>query len=198
MSDVVVTEFITVDGVIEDPGGAERETFAAGGWAFRSSRGDEGDRFKLEELRAAGAQLLGRRTYEGFARAWPTITDSVGFAERMNSMPKYVVSTTLQEAAWANSTIIREDVPGAVRRLKSEVEGDILVAGSATLVAALAAADLVDEYRLMVFPVVLGTGKRLFPDGIGPYPLRLTGARRADDCQILVYRRERAEGGTPG
>ncbi len=166
MGEVVVTEFISLDGVIEAPGGGEE--FEHAGWTFEFNRGDEGDRFKTEEVMDADVQLLGRITYEGFAAAWPGMRDKFGeFSEHFNAMPHYVVSTTLsdEDASWDNSTVIRDDVPGAVRTLKEEVERDILVSGSATLVRALAAEDLVDRYRLMVFPVVLGTGKQLFPDG---------------------------------
>src|SRR3954451_6310059 len=101
---IVVTEFVTLDGVMEDPGGAEGTPF--GGWAFTFERGEAGNRFKLEELMAADAQLLGRKTYEGFAKAWPSMTDEAGFADKMNSMPKYVVSTTLSDPTWSNTTVI--------------------------------------------------------------------------------------------
>jgi dihydrofolate reductase len=129
MSKVVVPEFITLDGVFQDPGGAGE--IDGGGWAFRFERGPEGDRFKLDEVMAAGAMLLGRVTYEGFAEAWPTMSrDEAGFADRMNSMPKHVVSTTLKHAGWNNSTVIRGDLTEAVGRLREEVDGDILVNGS--------------------------------------------------------------------
>jgi dihydrofolate reductase len=133
--------------------------------------------------------LLGRKTYEGFAEAWPGRTDEIGFADRMNSMPKYVVSTTLQRADWTNSTVIGEDVPGAVRRLASELEGDLVVAGSGRLVATLLEHDLVDELRLMVFPVVLGGGRRLFGQGDGTAAFELVDCRPAAQTAILVYRR---------
>jgi dihydrofolate reductase len=168
---VVVTEFVTLDGVMEDPGGSEKTP--NGGWAFRFERGAEGDKFKLDELRAADAQLLGRRTYEGFAAAWPSITDEVGFAERMNSMPKYVVSNTLQTATWNNSTILRGNVVDEITRLKQAPGRDILVAGSCQLVQTLAQHQLVDEYRLMVYPILLGSGKRLFSEGLPPTPLKI-------------------------
>jgi dihydrofolate reductase len=164
MGRIVVTEFVSLDGVMEDPGGAEGTRH--GGWTFRFERGAEGDTFKLDELLGAEAQLLGRVTYQAFAAAWPSIEDGQGFADRMNSMPKYVVSTTLKddEAQWHNSTVLRGDAMDAVRDLKKDLSGDLLVAGSATLVQSLLADDLVDELRLMVFPVVLGSGKRLFAD----------------------------------
>ncbi len=145
---IVVTEFVSLDGVMDDPGGSEG--FEHGGWSFEINRGEEGDRFKLDEVLEAEAQLLGRVTYEGFAAAWPSITDEAGFAEKMNSMPKYVVSSTLEEPEWNNSTVLRGDVVEEVAKLKQEVDGVILIAGSARLVQALVEHDLVDELRLMV------------------------------------------------
>jgi dihydrofolate reductase len=191
MGDVVVTEFISLDGVIEAPGGGEE--FEHAGWTFEFNRGDEGDEFKTAEVMDADAQLLGRVTYEGFAAAWPAMRDKFGeFSEKFNAMPHYVVSTTLsdEDASWDNSTVIRDDVAGAVRILKEEVERDILVSGSATLVRSLAAERLVDTYRLMVFPVVLGTGKRLFPDGFPHGKLELVESRPMgpDGIITLTYR----------
>jgi dihydrofolate reductase len=164
MGRIVVTEFVSLDGVMEDPGGAEGTKNA--GWTFRFERGPEGDRFKLDELLGAEAQLLGRVTYEAFAQAWPTMEDPVGFAATMNTMPKYVVSTTLrdEDAGWQNSTVLRGDVIGAVRALRDRLEGDLLVQGSATLVQLLLEHRLVDEIHLMVFPILLGSGRRLFGD----------------------------------
>ena len=186
MGRVVVTEYVSLDGVIEAPGGGEE--FEHGGWSFEFNRGDDGDKFKLDELRAADAQLLGRVTYEAFAKAWPTMTDEAGFADEMNGMPKYVVSTTLtdDDADWNNSTVIRDDVAGQVLKLKQELDGDILVAGSARLVKTLAEHDLVDEYRLMVFPIVLGTGKRLFGDGTAKTRLRITDSTSLGPDGVLV------------
>src|SRR3954453_8390807 len=132
MRRVVVTQFISVDGVIEAPGGGE--DFARGGWAFQFDRGEEGDRFKLDELFEAEAQLLGRRTYEGFAAAWPRMNDEAGFAEKMNRMPKYVVSSTLGEAEWNNTTVLSGDLAEEIAKVKDEIDGVILVAGSAQLV----------------------------------------------------------------
>src|SRR5205823_7273144 len=149
MGNLVVTEFITLDGVIEDPGGGE--TFDRGGWAFQFERGEEGDKFKLDETLDAEALLLGRVTYEGFAAAWPSMTDEVGFADKMNTMVKYVVSSTLEELTWSNSTRLDGDVAAEVAKLKEQVSGELLVAGSATLVQMLIEHDLVDELRLMVF-----------------------------------------------
>jgi dihydrofolate reductase len=189
MGRIVVTEFVSLDGVMEDPGGAEG--FEHAGWTFRFNRGDEGDRFKLDELKGSEAQLLGRVTYQAFAQAWPTIEDPVGFADLMNSMPKYVVSTTLQDedATWNNSTVIRRDVIGEVTALKERVRGDILVAGSATLVQTLLEHRLVDELRLMVFPIVLGTGKRLFGKVSEPPMLVLDNVETVGEgIVILTYR----------
>jgi dihydrofolate reductase len=158
MGRIVVTEFVSLDGVMEDPGGAEG--FKHGGWTFKFARGEEGDKFKVDELTRAEAQLLGRATYEGFAAAWPSMEGP--FADKFNSMPKYVVSTTLQSPEWNNSTVLAGEMSEEVAQLRERLEGDILVAGSAQLVQGLVEHDLIDELRLMVFPVVLGEGKRLF------------------------------------
>ena len=192
MGKLVVTEFISVDGVIEDPGGAE--DFAHGGWVFQFERGEEGNKFKLDEVLEAEAQLLGRVTYEGFAAAWPSRTDEAGFAERMNAMPKYVVSSTLRELTWSNSTLIEGDVAAEVAKLKKQVPGDILVAGSATLVRALVEHDLVDELRLMVFPIVLGSGKRLFGDSASTKALRLLESQPVGDDGVVILRYEPVRG----
>ena len=186
MGKLVVSQFVTLDGVVEDPGGSEG--FERGGWAFRFERGPEGDRFKLDEALASEALLLGRKTYEGFAAAWPGRTDEVGFADKFNGMPKYVVSSTLERADWNNSTILRGDVVEEVLRLKRELDGDVLVNGSVQLVRTLVEHDLVDEYRLMVFPVVLGKGKRLFEEGLPMTPLELVETTRAGAVQILTLR----------
>jgi dihydrofolate reductase len=186
MGRIVVTEFVSLDGIIEAPGGGEDYKHA--GWTFEIDRGEEGDKFKLDELIEAEAQLLGRVTYEGFAAAWPTMEDEAGFAEKMNSMPKYVVSSTLTEAEWSNSTVLRGDVAEEVAKLKEEVDGVILVAGSARLVQALIEHDLVDELRLMVFPVLLGSGKRLFGDVSEKKPLRLASSKTlGDGIALLTY-----------
>lgn len=182
MSKLVVSEFVTVDGVFEDPGGSEGSPY--GGWAFQFERGPEGDKFKLDEVMAAGALLLGRVTYEGFAEAWPKMADTGAFGEKMNGMPKYVVSSTLQAPEWNNSTVIELD---RVAALKDEVDGDLLVAGSGQLARALAERGLVDEYRLMVYPIVLGQGKRLF-DGLGmSRRLRLLSSEPAGETVILIF-----------
>jgi dihydrofolate reductase len=187
MGKVVVTEFITLDGVIESPGGGEG--FAHDGWSFKFNRGDEGDKFKDDELKASDAQLLGRVTYQGFARAWPSMGGNP-FGDKMNSMPKYVVSSTLQSAEWNNSTIISGDLVEEMQKLKDEVDGVILVAGSAQLVQGLIEHDLVDELRLMVFPVVLGGGKRLFGETSDKKRLRLADSKVVGDgIAILTYER---------
>jgi dihydrofolate reductase len=185
MGKVVVSQFVTIDGVVEDPGGSEK--LDRGGWAFQFERGPEGDKFKLDEVFAADALLLGRTTYEGFAEAWPGRTDEFGFADKFNTMPKYVVSTTMEEAGWNNSTVINGDVANAVSKLKQDYDGDILVNGSVQLVRALMEDDLVDEYRLMVFPVVLGSGKRLFAEADDSTALRLVETKPAGECVILIF-----------
>lgn len=188
MGRIVVTEFVSLDGVMEDPGGAEG--YRHGGWTFEVSRGAEGDKFKLDELAEAEAQLLGRVTYEGFATAWPSIEDDAGFAEKMNSMPKFVVSSTLTGADWSNSTVLGGEMAEEVAKLKEGIEGVILVAGSARLVQGLVEHDLVDELRLMVFPVLLGSGKRLFGEVGEKRPLELVESRTVGDgIALLTYRR---------
>ena len=184
MGRVVVTEFVTLDGVMEDPGGAE--SFEHGGWAFEFERGDDGDKFKLDEIMDAEAHLLGRVTYDGFAAAWPSREGD--FADRLNNDPKYVVSSTLDDPEWNNTTVLKGDVGAEVGRLRDEVGGNILVAGSRTLVQALLREGLVDELRLMVFPVVLGTGKRLFGVTSDKKGLRLANSEIVGDgVAILVY-----------
>ena len=187
MGKLVVTEFVSVDGVFEDPGGSE--DFEHGGWTFEYDRGEDGNAFKLDELMEAEVQLLGRVTYEGFAEAWPSREGP--FAEKLNTDPKVVVSTTLTAPQWQPTTVISDDVVGQLAKLKDETDGVILVAGSGTLVATLLGADLVDELRLMVFPTVLGRGRRLFPDGIDRLKLELAETRTVgpDGVQIQIYRR---------
>jgi dihydrofolate reductase len=189
---IVVSEYMTIDGVIQDPGGTGE--YDRGGWTFEYNRGDEGDKFKLDELKAADAQLQGRITYDGMAAAWPTMKDDAGFADRMNGMPKYVVSTTIKDPEWENSTVISDNVPEEVAKLKDQYEGDILIYGSANLIATLLENDLVDEWRLMIYPEILGEGKKLFPEGVidrrklkltedkplGPDGIRLLTFERAD------------------
>ena len=184
MGTIVVTEFISLDGVMEDPGGAE--DYKHGGWTFEIDRGSEGDAFKLEETRSTEALLLGRKTYEGFAAAWPSREGE--FADMFNSMPKYVVSSTLESPEWNNTTVL-ENIDD-VRELKDRVDGEIVVHGSRQLAQALMEADLVDELRLMVFPVVLGSGKRLFGDTADKKRLQLADSKIVGDgVAILTYRR---------
>lgn len=160
---IVVTQYVSLDGVMEDPVGMEGS--GLGDWTGPFTRGPEGDKFKIDELFASGAVLLGRRTYEAFAAVWPAVKDETGFADRINSLPKFVVSNTLTEAGWNNSTIVSGDIVERIRTIKEEPGGDILVYGSAELAHALMPHGLIDAYNLMVYPVVLGRGKRLFPDG---------------------------------
>jgi dihydrofolate reductase len=181
---IVVTEFVSLDGVMEDPGGAE--DFKYGGWSFKFSRGDEGDKFKLDETFASEALLLGRKTYEGFAAAWPSREGE--FAEKFNTMPKYVVSSKLEDPEWTNTTVLKGDVAESVGKLKQELDGEIVVHGSAQLVNALLEHDLVDELRLMVFPVVLGSGKRLFGETTEKKALRLVDSKVVGDgVSIQIY-----------
>jgi dihydrofolate reductase len=180
VSRIVVSQFVTLDGVFEDPGGSEG--IERGGWAFRYERGEEGDRFKLDEVMSADGLLLGRVTYEGFAAAWPSRTDEFGFADKFNSMAKYVVSTTLRDPEWNNSHVVTlDELPG--------LEGELLVNGSGQLVQALLERGLVDELRLMVFPTVLGHGRRLFGETPSELPFRLVSSKAVGDdgVTILVY-----------
>jgi dihydrofolate reductase len=190
MGRIVVTEFISLDGVVEAPGGGEE--FRHGGWSFEVERGAEGDQFKLDETMGSAALLLGRRTYEGFAAAWPSREGE--FADKFNSMPKYVVSTTLKDPEWTNTTVLAGDLAEEVGRLKREQDGDVVVHGSPQLVQALLERDLVDEVRLMVFPVVLGSGKRLFGETSDKKRLQLADSKTVGDgVAILVYRPAEAE-----
>jgi dihydrofolate reductase len=183
---IVVTEFVSLDGVMEDPGGAE--DYKYGGWTFQISRGEEGDKFKLDETMSSDALLLGRKTYEGFAAAWPSRDGE--FADKFNSMPKYVVSSTLKDPEWQNTTVLDGDVKDAVAKVRDAHDGDVVVHGSASLAQALLENDLVDELRLMVFPVVLGTGLRLFGETSDKKPLKLTSSQAVGDgVAILVYER---------
>jgi dihydrofolate reductase len=186
MARVVVTEFVSLDGVVEDPGGAE--DFEYGGWSFAFDRGDEGNQFKLDETLAADALLLGRVTYEGFAKAWPSREGE--FADKFNSMPKYVVSSTLTDPQWTNTTVLDGDPADAVAKLKQEQDGELVVHGSPSLVQTLIEHDLVDELRLMMFPVVLGKGKRLFGPTGDKKTFRLTDTRSVGEgVAILVLQR---------
>jgi dihydrofolate reductase len=184
MSRIVVTEFVSLDGVMEDPGGSEQTKHGA--WTFEFDRGDKGNKFKLDETMGSDALLLGRVTYEGFADAWPSRDGE--FADKFNTMPKYVVSNTLERADWDNSTILSGDVVEQVSKLREQPGGDIVVHGSARLVQTLLENDLVDELRLMVFPVVLGSGKRLFGDTNDKKTLRLKSVETVGDgVTIQIY-----------
>jgi dihydrofolate reductase len=172
MSKLVVTEFVTLDGVFQDPGGSGE--FDRGGWSFKFNRGPEGDKFKLDELTAAGAMLLGRITYEGFAQAWPSVKDEAGFGDKMNNLPKYLVSTTLDHGTWNNTTVIRANVAEEVRKLKEAVEGDILIHGSG---------------RLRELTHASQPDRRVSPDGV---------SHRAWSRQASLLGRERADLSTAG
>jgi dihydrofolate reductase len=186
MGRIVVTEFVSLDGVMEAPGGGE--SYKHAGWTFGIDRGKEGDKFKLNETLNSEALLLGRVTYEGFAAAWPSRTNE--FAAKFNSMPKYVVSSTLEKADWNNSTVLKGDVVEEVSKLRQRLDGDIVVHGSARLVQTLIECDLVDELRLMIFPVVLGSGKRLFGDTTDKKRRRLADSTTVGDgITILIFQR---------
>ncbi len=183
MGRIVVTEYVSLDGVMEAPGGGE--DFEHAGWTFEIARGEEGDKFKLEETMNSEALLLGRVTYEGFAAAWPSLENE--FADKFNSMPKYVVSSTLEQAEW-NATVLKGDVVEEVSKLRQKPGADIVVHGSAQLVQTLLEHDLVDELRLMVFPVVLGSGKRLFGETSEKKRLRLASSKMVGEgIAILIY-----------
>jgi dihydrofolate reductase len=183
MGRIVVTEFVSLDGVMEAPGGEE---FKYKAWSFDFDRGEEGNKFKLDETLQSKALLLGRVTYEGFAAAWPSREGE--FADKFNNMPKYVVSSTLEDPEWRNSTVLKGDVVDEVTRLKQELDGDIYVHGSRQLAQTLIENDLVDELHLMVFPVVLGTGKRLFGETSDKKPLQLVDSKIVGDgIAILIY-----------
>jgi dihydrofolate reductase len=188
MGRVIVTEFVSMDGVMEAPGG--EPGYAHTAWTTEFPDGGQ-YAYKLEELVAADVQLLGRVTYESFAEAWPERTDEAGFADKMNTMPKYVVSTTLDEATWSNTTILRN--LDDVEKLKSDVDGEILVAGSRLLVHGLLERDLVDELRLMIFPVILGSGRRIFPETPEKKVFELADTRTYDSGVVVnAYRRSRS------
>jgi dihydrofolate reductase len=187
MRRIVVTEFISLDGVVEDPGGAEG--YKHGGWTFKFND-PAGMQYKLDEVFQHDALLLGRVTYEGFAAAWPGQADEAGFADRMNGMRKYVVSSTLTDPSWQNSEVLGPDLKSEVERIKAQDGGDILVAGSVRLVQGLLALGLVDELRLMTFPIVLGSGKRLWAQSDDAFKLRLASAQPLNSgTVILTYHR---------
>jgi dihydrofolate reductase len=185
MGKIVVSENVTLDGVIQDPSGDEG--FARGGWLGKVTDRKEAGQVLLEETLGAEAELYGRRTYEFLASRWPS--RSGGLAERLNAMPKYVISSTLEGPDWNNTTVLKGDVVDEVSKLKQEVDGEILVPASIQLVRTLMEHDLVDELRLMVYPVVLGSGERLFGETSETKPMRLVDSRTLDDgLAYLVYR----------
>jgi class 3 adenylate cyclase len=180
---LIVSEFVTLDGVIEAPGFEEHRA-GRNAWALRFQN-EETQQFKAEELYASGAILLGRTTYQIFALFWPTAPDDE-FTRAMNETPKYVVSKTLKEAEWSNTTVLRGELVADVARLKEEPGGDIIVYGSADLVAGLIKHDLVDEFRFLVFPVILGSGKRLFRDDVDLKPMHLVSNRSFSSGVVLL------------
>jgi dihydrofolate reductase len=185
---IVVTEFVSLDGVMEAPGGEPE--FKYPGWSFEFDRGDDGNQFKLDEARQADALLLGLRTYESFAGAWPTREGE--FADKFNAMPKFVVSTTLEDPEWNNTTVLDSgDATDQVRKLKEEFDGELQVAGSHRLVQELIESDLVDQINLMVFPVILGTGKKVLEEKPERRNLRLKESKVVGDG-VLVLTYERA------
>jgi dihydrofolate reductase len=184
MGKIVITEFVSLDGVVEDPGGIGG--FKHAGWAIEIDRGEEGENYKLEETLGTEALLLGRITYEEFAASWPSREGE--FADKFNSLPKYVVSSTLEDPEWNNSKVLEGDVVGEVSRLKRELDGDIVVHGSIRLARTLIEHDLVDELRLMVYPVMLGAGERLFGETSDKKPMRLVDTQTVGDgVAILTY-----------
>ena len=187
MGKLVVTEFVSLDGVMQAPGGEE---FKYPGWSFAFDRGEDGNQFKLQETLESEALLIGRVTYESFAGAWPSREGP--FADKFNSMPKYVVSSTLEDPEWNNTTVVQGDAVQAASKLKEDLDGIVQVPGSLRLVQALIEADLVDELHLMVFPVVLGTGRRLFGETSEKSDWWLTEARPVGPEGVLVLIYERA------
>ncbi|EQA46363.1 riboflavin biosynthesis protein RibD C-terminal domain protein [Leptospira broomii serovar Hurstbridge str. 5399] len=184
MRRIIVSEFLTLDGVMEDPGGAEKSKY--GGWSHQFFN-EEFGKYKFDELFSCDALLLGRLTYEGFAAAWPSMTDEQGFSDRMNGIPKFVVSTTLTKAEWNNSMLIKENIVAEIRKLKEQPGKDILVAGSGVLARTLLQNDLIDELRLMIHPVLAGGGRRLF-DGTPKRTLKLLESRELKTgIEILTY-----------
>ena len=185
MGKIVVSENVTLDGVVQDPAGAEG--FGRGGWVGRvGERGrEEAAKVLLDEALGAEAQLFGRRTYEFLAARWPARSGEL--ADRLNDMPKYVVSSTLKDPDWNNSTVLAGDVMPEVSKLKQELDGEIIVPGSIRLVRTLMDNDLVDELRLMIYPVVLGAGERLFGETSEQRPVRLLETRTVDDLAYLTY-----------
>jgi len=185
MGKIVVTEFVSLDGVMQAPGG---EDFKYPGWTFEFDRGDDGNKFKVDEAMEADALLLGRKTYESFAGAWPEREGE--FADKFNEMPKYLVSSTITDPDWNNTTRLEGDVAEAVKKLRDEVDGIIQVPGSKQLVDELMENDLVDQVNLMIFPVVLGTGFRVFGEYSDRKVMRLVDSTTVGDgIVVLIYER---------
>jgi dihydrofolate reductase len=189
MAKLLVTEFLSLDGVMEAPGG---EDFKYPGWTFKFDRGDEGDQFKLDETLSSDVLLIGRITYESFANAWPAREGP--FADKFNSMPKFVVSSTLSDPEWDNTTVLNGNATEEVSRLKAATDGTIQIPGSLRLVQELMESDLVDQLNLMVFPVILGTGRKLFGELSDMRPMRLTECRPVgrEGVAVLTYERDRS------
>jgi dihydrofolate reductase len=192
MRKIIVSEYVTLDGVMEDPGGGDKSNY--GGWSLQFWN-EQAMKFKYDELFACDALLLGRVTYDGFAKAWPAMKEETGdFGERMNNIPKFVVSATLKNAEWNNSTIINKNVVAKIKALKEQSGKDILVAGSAELVHTLMQYDLVDEFRLMIHPIVVGGGKRLFGEGIDRKILRFVDTKPfSSGIVVLTYQLDNKE-----
>ncbi|WP_330632902.1 dihydrofolate reductase family protein [Halocatena halophila] len=191
MGNIIVSEFMSLDGVVQAPGGPDEDRsggFEHGGWSFQFEHGPEFEEFKLSEVAESDALLLGRKTYDIFAAYWPTADSNDPMASKLNKIPKYVVSRSLEDVEWNNSTLIEESVPDEIPELKREVDGDILVYGSAQLVHTLTEHDLIDEYRLMTFPIVLGSGKRLFGETNDTTTLQLVDTKTiGEEIVILTY-----------
>jgi dihydrofolate reductase len=196
MGKIVISENVSLDGVIEDPTGVEG--LSVGGWFWETDRGEDGEKFTLDKTLGTEALLLGRRSYEFFAATWPSRGGEL--ADKMNSLPKYVVSSTLEDPAWNNSTVLKGDVVTEVSKLKEELNGEIVVLGSPQLARTLLEHDLVDELRLTIYPVMLGAGARLFGDTHDKKPMRLVDTQTVGDgIAILTYEAVRdAERGSDG
>ncbi len=191
MRKIIVSEYVTLDGVMEDPGGGDKSNY--GGWSLQFWN-EQAMKFKYDELFACDALLLGRVTYDGFAKAWPAMKDAGDFGERMNSISKFVVSTSLKNAEWNNSTIINNNVVAKIKALKEQSGKDILVEGSVELVHTLMQYVLVDEFRLMIHPIVVGGGKRLFGEGIDRKILRLVDTKPfSSGIVVLTYQLDKKE-----
>jgi dihydrofolate reductase len=189
MRKLIVTEFVSIDGVMDSPGG--EPGYKHSGWTFAHADGEDHFQYKLDEVMEADALLIGRVTYESFAGAWPDRTDEAGFADKMNAMPKYVVSATLEDPEWNNTTVLDSgDATAEARRLKEEFDGELQVPGSHQLVQELIESDLVDQINLMVFPVILGTGKKAFEQTPERRNLRLKESKVVGDgVAVLIYER---------